>query len=272
MPTTALVVYRNVSMPFEFLLPFAVFVGAWFLGHVIHMRRHYTGALEERAKRLEVERTESERRAAAAERARIARDLHDIVAHRVSMMTVQAGAARVIADSDPAAAARTIALLEAAGRQTLWELRRLMGVLRDDGEDAAPTTPRPGLGQLEALASDVQAAGVPVRLTLLGDASQVPEAVEVSAYRIVQEALTNVLKHGGPGAEADVIVRCTPSIIEIDINDSGIGASGSRLPGGHGLVGMRERAAVFGGTVRHGPRPEGGYFVSAKLPTLVGEP
>ena len=270
--TAVLVVDRNVSLPLEALLPFGAFMLAWFIGHMIHLRRHYTGALEERARSLEIERAESERRAAAAERARIARDLHDIVAHRVSMMTVQAGAARVVADSDPEAAARALALLEGAGRQTLWELRRLMGVLRD--EDAtAPLDPQPRLQRLDELAERMRDAGVPVRITTLGDMSDVPEAVEVSAYRIVQEALTNVLKHAGPGAEADVIVRCSPSSLEIEVRDSGRGTSDGRIAvlGGHGLIGMRERAAVFGGSVQYGARPEGGFAVTAKIPTAQGD-
>lgn len=262
--TAALVAERGVS-PVESLVPLAIFGGAWYLGSLARIRVHYTGMLEERARGLEAEREQDRRRAAAAERTRIARELHDIVAHRVSMMTVQAGAAGVVVDRDPDAARRAMAAVENAGRSTLDELRRLLGVLRAD-EDDSPVGPAPGLDRLSRLTQEMIAAGLDVRLTSTPGCDDLPEALAVSAYRIVQEALTNALKHGGPGTRADVNVRCDAGTLTIDVTDDGAERPSDPLPGGHGLIGMRERAAAFGGTLDAGPRPGGGYTVSARLP------
>ncbi len=199
--------------------------------------------------------------AVAAERARIARELHDIVAHHLSVIVLQAAGAR--ASGKPAGA--PLEKIENSARQALAETRRLLGVLRDPDEETG-LAPQPGIGDLDALAASVRAAGVPVNLVIDCDRAVLPAAMDVSVYRIVQEALTNVLKHAGP-ARADVAVRCADDIVTIDITDNGIGEPGNQaLAGGHGLAGMRERAAVFGGELAVGPRPDGGFGVRARLP------
>jgi signal transduction histidine kinase len=199
--------------------------------------------------------------ATAVERARIARELHDIVAHHLSVIVLQAAGAR--ASGKPAGA--PLEKIENSARQALAETRRLLGVLRDPDEETG-LAPQPGIGDLDALAASVRAAGVPVNLVIDCDRAALPAAMDVSVYRIVQEALTNVLKHAGP-ARADVAVRCADDIVSIEIIDNGIGEPGSQaLPGGHGLAGMRERAAVFGGELAVGPRPDGGFGVRARLP------
>jgi signal transduction histidine kinase len=199
--------------------------------------------------------------ATAVERARIARELHDIVAHHLSVIVLQAAGAR--ASGKPAGA--PLEKIENSARQALAETRRLLGVLRDPDEETG-LAPQPGIGDLDALAASVRAAGVPVNLVIDCDRAALPAAMDVSVYRIVQEALTNVLKHAGP-ARADVAVRCADDVVTIEIIDNGIGEPGSQaLAGGHGLAGMRERAAVFGGELAVGPRPGGGFGVRARLP------
>jgi signal transduction histidine kinase len=203
--------------------------------------------------------------AAAAERARIARELHDIIAHHLSVVVLHAAGARAADRADPA----TLAEIEHSGRQALAETRRLFGVLRDPDEQAG-RAPQPGIGELPALAGRLRAAGLEVSLSIDGDHAALPPAVNVSAYRIVQEALTNVLKHAGP-ARAEVTVDCTDIAVTIEVNDDGPGNPAPLAPGsGQGLTGMRERVAVFGGDLRAGPRPGGGFSVCAWLP--IGEP
>jgi signal transduction histidine kinase len=205
--------------------------------------------------------------ATAAERARIAREMHDIVAHHLSVIVLQAGGAR--ASGKPAEA--TLEKIENSARQALSETRRLLGVLRDPEEETG-LAPQPGIGDLDALAANVQAAGLPVHLVIDGDLAALPATVDVSVYRIVQEALTNVLKHAGP-AHADVTIGCGPDAVTVEVTDDGTGESGQQvLAGGHGLAGMRERAAVFGGELAAGPRPHGGYAVRARLPLGDGLP
>jgi signal transduction histidine kinase len=185
--------------------------------------------------------------AAAAERARIAGELHDIVAHHLSVIVLQAGGAR--ASGKPAGGA--LEKIENSGRQALAETRRLLGVLRDPDEETA-LTPQPGIGELGALAASVRAAGLPVNLVVSGHHAALPAAVDVSVYRIVQEALTNILKHAGP-ARADVTIGCAEEAVTVEITDNGAGEPGNQTSaGGHGLAGMRERAAVFGGELRAG--------------------
>jgi signal transduction histidine kinase len=199
--------------------------------------------------------------ATAAERARIARELHDIVAHHLSVIVLQAAGAR--ASGKPAGA--PLENIENSARQALVETRRLLGVLRDPDEETG-LAPQPGLGDLDALAASVRAAGVPVNLVIDCERAALPAAMDVSVYRIVQEALTNVLKHAGP-ARADVAIGCADDTVTIEITDNGTGEPGSQaLAGGHGLAGMRERAAVFGGELAAGPRPGGGFGVRARLP------
>ena len=198
--------------------------------------------------------------ATAAERARIARELHDIVAHHLSVIVLQAAGAR--ASGKPAGA--PLEKIENSARQALAETRRLLGVLRDPDEETG-LAPQPGIGDLDALAASVRAAGLPVNLVIDGDRAALPAAVDVSVYRIVQEALTNVLKHAGP-ARADVAIGCADDTVTIEVTDNGTGEPGPDPAGGHGLAGMRERAAVFGGELAAGPRPGGGFAVRARLP------
>jgi signal transduction histidine kinase len=199
--------------------------------------------------------------ATAAERARIARELHDIVAHHLSVIVLQAAAAR--RPGRPAGPA--LEKIEHSGRQALTETRRMLGVLRDPGEQTG-LAPQPGISELDTLAGTVRAAGLPVNLVISGDPAAVPAAADVSVYRIVQEALTNVLKHAGP-ARADVTIGCAAEAVTIEITDDGTREPGDQpTAGGHGLAGMRERAAIFGGQFHAGPRPGGGFTVRARLP------
>ena len=199
------------------------------------------------------------------ERTRIARELHDVVAHRVSLMTVQAGAAKTVADDDPQGARRAMEAVEKEGRQVLGELRHLLGVLRPaDGSDGLG--PQPGLADLPGLVEQFREAGLEVSLVIDDERRELPVPVALSAYRIVQEALTNVLKHAGPDAHAEVGLTGDDRAVTIEVFDDGRGAT--ILPGsGHGIVGMRERALLLGGTLDAGPRLEGGFRVTARLPT-----
>lgn len=199
--------------------------------------------------------------AAADERARIARELHDIVAHHLSVIVLQAAGARASGKAADAALEK----IENSGRQALVETRRLLGVLREPREEAG-LAPQPGIGELDTLAASVRAAGLPVNLVISGDHPNVPAAVDVSVYRIVQEALTNVLKHAGHAC-ADVTISCANEAITIEISDDGTPEPGNRTRAdGHGLAGMRERIAIFGGQFCAGPRHAGGFAVQARLP------
>ena len=209
--------------------------------------------------------------AVAAERARIARELHDIIAHHLSVVVLHAAGARAAGHADPA----TLEEIEQSGRQALSETRRLFGVLRDPDQQTG-RAPQPGISELPALAGRLRAAGLEVSLSIDGAHTALPPAVTVSAYRIVQEALTNVLKHAGP-ARAEVTVGCTGSAVTIEVTDDGPGNPApfavkgeGEAGGGHGLAGMHERVALFGGDLRTGPRPGGGFSVSARLP--ISEP
>jgi signal transduction histidine kinase len=239
-----------------------VFFAVWYAGRRMRLR-------SERSERLAREQQEEATRIVAQERARIARELHDVVAHRVSLMTVQAGAARTVAADDPAAAVRAMAAVEEAGRQALEELRHLLGVLRPPSAPAA-VEPQPGLDGLAALVESTRRAGVDVALTTEGVVTGLPGRVELSAYRIVQESLTNVVKHAGPGARTLVRLTNDGSCLLVEVTDDGSGTT--VLPGaGHGIVGMRERALLLGGTLDVGPGADGGFGVRAALP-LGGVP
>ena len=240
----------------------------WYVGRRVRIRGQYLLVLQERAEQLEREQEAEAARAVSDERARIARELHDVVAHQVSMMTVQAGAAKTVAADDPNGAREAMGAVEQAGRQALGELRHLLDVLRPDTE-TEPLGPQPSLRELPHLVERLAGAGVAVTLdtgTVL--TAELPARVDLSAYRIVQEALTNVLKHGGPGAEAEVRLQRHNGDLHIEVLDSGRG--GTILPGsGHGIVGMRERALLLGGSLEAGSRPGGGFRVEARLP--IGE-
>ena len=234
-----------------------VFLAVWYAGRRLRLR-------SERDSRLLRERQEEAERIVAEERARIARELHDVVAHRVSLMTVQAGAAKTVAASDPAAAFRAMAAVEDAGRQALDELRHLLGVLRPTSVPDV-MQPQPSLAELDRLVEQTRQAGLDVLLTAEGTLTGLPARVELSAYRIVQESLTNVVKHAGPGALAAVRLTNDGRCLLVEVTDDGSGAS--RLSGaGHGIVGMRERALLLGGSLDVGPGAGGGFGVRARLP------
>lgn len=240
----------------------AFYTAAFVIGWSVQSRRARLVALEERAEALERERDEEARRAVADERLRIAQELHDVVAHSMGVIAVQAGVGLHVIDADPAEAKRSLEAISTTSRSTLTEMRRLLGVLRDEGD--AGYLPAPGLADLARLVDDVTEAGVPVDLESHGDHPDVPHGVELTAYRIVQEALTNVLKHAGP-ARARVTVDYELGALRIEVVDDGRGVNG-RAGGGHGLLGMRERVAVYGGSLETGLRPSGGFRVAAWLP------
>lgn len=259
---TGEIVFSGLSSEdfFELLLPLAV----WYAGRRVRARGEYLRILQERADQLEREQLVEAERAVAAERTRIARELHDIVAHQVSLMTVQAGAAKTIAATDQEAAARAMNSIEVAGRQALDELRHLLGVLRPDSENNE-LGPQPGRADLPRLIKEIERAGLEVSLAHDDDQHRLPARIELAIYRIVQEALTNVLKHAGPDAHAEVRIRAGERAVTIEIEDNGVGTT--RLPGsGHGIAGMRERAQSLGGTLEAGPRGGGGFSVIARLP------
>ena len=201
--------------------------------------------------------------AAAVERQRLARELHDVIAHSVSVMTVQSTAARRVIDSDPGRAATALEAIERTGRDAMAEMRRMVSVLRPEPATGELLTPQPDLDGLEGLVEQMEAAGLHVRVRVEGERRRVPVAVGVSAYRIVQEALTNTLKHAGP-VDAEVVLRYGPRALEIECTDTGRG--GVEANGGHGLIGMRERATLLGGEVTAGRAAGGGFRVLARLP------
>lgn len=241
------------------------FAVAWLIGDNLRVRRAYTKELEERAVDLVREREEKAAQAVTEERARIARELHDVVAHYVSVMVVQAAGARRIVDKDPTSAKHALEAVESAGRTALAEMRRMLEVLRADDPGMGP---QPGLGEIERLVQQVRDAGLPVELSIQGEVCCLPAGMDLAAYRIVQEALTNTVKHGGV-ATAHVVVKYTADTLEIEVIDDGRGAAALLLadaPGGHGLIGMKERVALFGGTLEAGPVLTGGYRVFARMP------
>jgi signal transduction histidine kinase len=219
-----------------------------------------------RRRRVVREREIATGESVATERATIARELHDVVAHHMSVMVVQAGAARAVAATDPAAAAEALRQVEASGRTGLAEMRRLLEVLKAEG-DGNGRSPQPGLAHLDELLDAMRASGLRVEAVIEGSPRRLPPGVDLSSYRIVQEALTNVLRHAG-GASARVVVRYEPDAVELEIADDGAGPpEDPEATGGHGLIGMRERVQLFGGELEAGPRPGGGFRVRARLPT-----
>jgi signal transduction histidine kinase len=238
---------------------------AWVLGDSMRYRRAYLTALEDRAARLERERDAQAQIAAAAERARIARELHDVIAHNVSVMVVQADGAGYALRRDPERAGQALTAISRTGRQALAEMRRLLGVLRSDDQQA-DLAPQPGLEQLRELLDQAREAGMSVSFTLEGPVRPLPEGAELAAYRVVQESLTNTRKHGGLAATAAVTLRYEASELLLQVTDDGLGAAAAAEGPGHGLTGMRERVEMYGGTVRAGPLPNGGYQVTARLP------
>ncbi len=245
-------------------------VTVWLLGDMMRWRRSYYRELEERAARLERERDAQAQVAAAAERARIARELHDVVAHNVSVMVVQADGASYALDAAPERAREALAAISATGRQALAEMRSLLGVLRSASDPVtgseADLMPQPGIEQLSGLLEQARATGLPVSFTVEGVPWQLPQGTALTAYRVVQESLTNARKHGGPGVTATVTLRFRADEVAIVVTDDGKTRPKAGDGQGHGLVGMRERVELFGGTVTTGPRPGGGFRVMATLP------
>jgi len=234
-------------------------------GGYIRERRIDAQALVHRATALEAERDEGARRAAAAERGRIARELHDVVAHSMSVMVVQAGAARRIIADDPERAREALRSIEVTGRDALAEMRRLLGVLRREEREDATLAPQPGLAQLPALVRRFTDAGLTVDFSVDPGGRALPPGADLSAYRIVQEALTNTLKHAN-ATRARVAVRADADGVEVEVTDDGRGATARAEADGKGLIGMRERVAFFGGDFRAGPRPGGGFAVWVRFP------
>ncbi len=251
----------------------AVVAGSWSAGENVRTRRAYLAQLEERARRLEAEREEDARRAVQEERARIARELHDVVAHHVSAIAVQAGVAAAIAERQPERAREALTFIQDTSRQALAEMRALLTVLRGDEEIGAERAPQPSLTQVAHLVGQSRAAGLSVTLEVEGAVRPLPEALDLSAYRIVQEALTNSLKHAGR-SQARVWVHYAPDALELEVSDTGHGAEPNAVASpvaagdgaGRGLIGMRERVALFGGELVAGPAPDQGFRVRARLP------
>ena len=248
-----------------FLVQLALFSTAFTIGTSIRSRRLRMEALEQRTEALEATRAEEAKRAVADERLHIAQELHDVLAHTLSVIAVQAGTGAHVLDTEPEEARRALANIAATSRSSLTELRRLLGVLRSE-DAAAAYVPAPRLSDLDRLAAEVTAAGVPVQMTLDEVPEDITPGVELAAYRIVQEALTNVLKHAGP-ASARVNIDYRDGGLDIEVVDDGRGpAAHNGHATGHGLIGMQERVAMYGGTLRTSPAPGGGFRVSAHLP------
>ncbi|MEV5143649.1 sensor histidine kinase [Streptomyces sp. NPDC052727] len=251
-------------------VPFAL---AWVLGDSIRTRRAYFAQLEERAARLEKEREAQAKVAVAAERARIARELHDVVAHNVSVMVVQADGAAYVLDAAPDQARKALETISSTGRQALAEMRRLLGVLRTgEHQESGEYVPQPDVEQIDDLIEQCRSSGLPVDFKVEGTPRPLPSGVELTAYRIVQEALTNTRKHGGPDAGASVRLVYFDDGLGLLVEDDGKGVphelyeEGGADGQGHGLIGMRERVGMVGGTLDAGPRPGGGFRISALLP------
>jgi signal transduction histidine kinase len=241
----------------------------WLLGRTARGRTQRARASRELAERLDAEREVHARAAALAERTRLAREIHDVIAHSVSVMVIQAGGARAVIPTEPERAERAVLAVERAGREALAEMRRLLGVL-GDREDLRMLSPQPGLEDLNDLVARTAAAGLPAQLRVEGQPVSVPQGLSLCAYRIVQEALTNALKHAGP-AKAEVSVRWCSGALELKVADDGRGAAArSGSVRGHGIVGMRERAGLHGGSVEAGPGQNGGFAVRARIPLATG--
>ncbi|WP_158372178.1 sensor histidine kinase [Cellulosimicrobium cellulans] len=262
----------------------------WAFGLVRRSRRVTIAALRDRAERLEVERDQQARIATAAERTRIAREMHDIVAHSLSVVVAQADGGRYAAAADPEAATRALGTIAETGRAALADMRRLLGVLREPERvpgapapagalapgtapaGAAPYTPQPAEHDLESLVEQVRSSGVRASLVRMGTPRRLPPGIGLTVYRICQEALTNVLKHGGPDVTVTVLAQWQPAALVLEITDDGRGAAADSDGAGQGLLGMRERATMVGGTLSAGPRPGGGFRVHAELPLPPGAP
>ncbi len=237
------------------------------IGRETYHREQRIIALERRAVEADHEKEQRAQEAVNRERVRIARELRDVVAHEITVMTIQSAGARRIIDNDPDQARAAMKSAEAAGHRALTEVRRMLGILRPT--DPRATDPQPGMADLDRLVDQMNEAGLPTSLEVSGDVRSLPLGVDLNAYRIIQESLTNTLKHGGPDVRATISIAYEPHSLAIEVNDDGRGAAawdGSEDEPGQGLVGMHERAAILDGAVHTGPRPGGGYRVSAKIP------
>ena len=262
----AIVVHNDPNQAYgDFLFISLLFTIVWLAGYALSTKLAQGRAAEERAARLEREREEKARKAVAEERARIARELHDVVGHSVSVMTVQASGVRRLLRPDQEREREALLVVEQTGREALAEMRRLVGVLRRP-EEAPALAPQPSLAYLDKLIEQVRESGLIVDLKVEGKAAKLPASVDLAAYRLVQEGLTNTLKHAR-ASRAEVLVRYGKDDVELVVADDGSGGGdGGDGSGGHGLVGMRERISVFGGDLRAGPRSGGGYELRATLP------
>lgn len=252
----------------EYVVVTVVLVAVWGGGRSLRLRRAYLEELKDRATRLERAHAADTRAARAEERSRIARELHDVVAHHVSVMTVQASAARRVLASDPDLAREALSAIEHTGRLAMTEMRNIVGVLRTDAR--AELGPQPGVRDLPALVEQMREAGLATRLAMEGEPGALPAGVDLAAYRLVQEGLTNSLRHAGAGAKAVVTVRRDPGELNVRVEDDGTGPSGEGLSG-HGLVGIRERVALYGGILNIGPLAGGGFEVRARFPLKDGQ-
>ncbi|QKW39514.1 sensor histidine kinase [Actinomadura sp. NAK00032] len=250
---------------YTFVMMTLLVAGVYVLGLHMRTRRAYLRSVEERAERLERERDNEVKMAMAAERARIARELHDVIAHNVSVIVVQADGASYAIDTDVGRARQALDTISSTGRLALAEMRRLLGVLRED-DDAGAFAPQPGVAELDDLVEQVRASGLAVTYQVEGTAAGMSEGRQLTVYRIVQEALTNTLKHGGPRANVAVLLRYGGDALEIRVQDDGRGAAAFDDGRGHGLAGMRERVAVYGGEVQAAPCAGGGFEVVARIP------
>ncbi len=242
----------------------------WILGRMVRLRASAADAQRELAERVDAEREQHARAQALGERTRIARELHDVIAHSISVMVVQAGGARVVMGADDLdQAERSLRSVELAGREALAEMRRLLGVL-SDGQDSRALAPQPGLVDVPVLIARAQAAGLAAELTVEGQQAQISPGLDLTAYRIVQEALTNAVKHAG-SVPASVRIHWAEDALELEISDRGAGSRTCEdASTGHGIPGMRERVALQGGTIRIGDRAGGGFQVCARLPLAQG--
>jgi signal transduction histidine kinase len=266
-----ILVVALVDDPNDAFFPVAFFgVVPWLVGRTIRNQTRLARELAEKAERAEHERDAEERRAIASERRRVARELHDVLAHDLSVMVVQAAGARRLLAADPDQAATAAEVIERTGREALAEIRQLLGAVRK--EQGEPLAGLPGLDRIELLADRAREAGLPVEVRVEGEPVALPTGVDLTAYRVVQEALTNTIKHAG-GARARVTVRYEPWEVVVEVEDDGPDPGGhdglATAGGGHGLVGMRERVGLYGGLLQAGHRRDGGFAVRARLPTVA---
>jgi len=260
----AIVDWRSSGTAADFFWTTLIFSLAWVFGVALGNRTAQTRELRMRVVAAELERSVAAERAAADARARIARELHDLVAHSVSVMVVQSSGVRRLLHEEQEREREALLSVEQIGREALEEMRRMLGVLKPDEAQPAALAPQPGLQHLDRLIEQVEKAGLPVELRVEGPPTDLPAGIDLSAYRIVQEGLTNALKHAH-GSHAEVVVRYVDDGVEVEVADDGTGSGSAELDG-HGLAGMRERVALFGGTLDAGPRDGGGFLLRAQLP------